>query len=179
MNHTCSATHSRLYYRLICILLPFYPQLRRQCNCTKPVVAIVNILFAISILERTGLLGLAVDTDAGNIGQKLFVERLHMFMVFDVFVRHRHLAATDTGADVRHTIVVSNLFMLIVRIALSSLSGIPHNRIGPTPALPYREGVLKCKSRFHFTFEHIRRCYDLCISITNDPETFDCKPFSS
>ena len=48
-------------------------------------------------------------------------------MMRDMIIHHRHLSPTDTGTDVTHTIVISNLLMLIIRITLTILRGIHHN----------------------------------------------------
>lgn len=47
-------------------------------------------------------------------------------MVRDMLIRHRHLAPTDAGSDVRHAVVIPNLLVLIVGIVLAVLSRVHH-----------------------------------------------------
>ena len=42
-------------------------------------------------------------------------------------IQHSHLPAADTCTDVRHSVVVSNLLVLVVRITLAVLRGVHHN----------------------------------------------------
>ena len=48
-------------------------------------------------------------------------------MMYDVLISHRHLTTTDTCTNVTHPIVIAYLFVLIIRISLTGLSGIEHN----------------------------------------------------
>ena len=43
---------------------------------------------------------------------------------------HSHLSAADTGANIAHAVVIADSLMLIIRISLSGLGGIPHNLVG-------------------------------------------------
>ena len=43
-----------------------------------------------------------------------------------MFVKYGHLAAPDTGTDVRETVVVADGLVLVVRICLAGLGGQPH-----------------------------------------------------
>ena len=45
-------------------------------------------------------------------------------------VEHRHLSAADTGADVRHAVVVTDGRVLVVGVSIAGLSGIPHHLVG-------------------------------------------------
>lgn len=51
---------------------------------------------------------------------------LDVLMVRDMLIRHRHLAPTDAGSDVRHAVVIPNLLVLIVGIVLAVLSRVHH-----------------------------------------------------
>lgn len=42
----------------------------------------------------------------------------------NVFIYNRHLTTTDSGTDVRHTVVVTDCFVLIIRIALACLGSV-------------------------------------------------------
>ena len=54
----------------------------------------------------------------------LSVEFLHMLMVCDMFVNHRHLSATDSGADIAHAVIVTDMFVLVVGVRLAGLGSI-------------------------------------------------------
>ena len=48
-------------------------------------------------------------------------------MMIDMISSHSHLAATDTGTNITHTIIVTDTFMLIIRICLAGLCSIEHD----------------------------------------------------
>ena len=50
--------------------------------------------------------------------------------MLDMRIQNSHLAATDTRTNIRHTIIVTDSRMLIIRIRITSLRSIPHNLIG-------------------------------------------------
>ena len=50
-----------------------------------------------------------------------------MLMMFYMFIGYCHLTATDASADVRHTIVIANLLMLVIRIIFASLCCVEHD----------------------------------------------------
>ena len=60
-------------------------------------------------------------------GQQFFVKSLHVLVVSDVGLRHRHLSASDTGADVRHAVIVADFGVLVVGVGIAGLSGVPHD----------------------------------------------------
>ena len=55
---------------------------------------------------------------ARNILQRLFIKLLNMLMMCNMVISHHHLPTANNGTNVRHTVIVPNLLMLIVRIAL-------------------------------------------------------------
>lgn len=71
-----------------------------------------------------------MDMNARHIGQQFLIKLLHMLMMLDMRIENSHLAATDTCANIGHTIVVADGSVLVVRICVTSLSGIPHYLIG-------------------------------------------------
>lgn len=71
-----------------------------------------------------------MDMNTRHIGQQFLIKLLHMLMMLDMRIKHRHLAATDTCANIGHTIVVANGSVLVVWIGITSLCRIPHNLIG-------------------------------------------------
>lgn len=71
-----------------------------------------------------------MDMNTRHIGQQFLIKLLHMLMMLDMRIKHRHLVATDTCTNIGHTIVVANGRMLIVRISIARLRSIPHNLIG-------------------------------------------------
>lgn len=71
-----------------------------------------------------------MNMHARDIGQQFLIKLPHMLMMLDMRIENSHLAATDTCANIGHTIVVANGRMLIVRISIARLRSIPHNHIG-------------------------------------------------
>ena len=71
-----------------------------------------------------------MNMHARDIGQQFLIKLLHMLMMLDMRIENSHLTATDTCANIGHTIVVANGRMLIVRISIARLRSIPHNLIG-------------------------------------------------
>ena len=67
---------------------------------------------------------------ARDIGQQFLIKLPHMLMMLDMRIKNSHLAATDTCADIGHTIVVADGSVLVVWIGITSLCRIPHNLIG-------------------------------------------------
>ena len=67
---------------------------------------------------------------ARDIGQQFLIKLPHMLMMLDMRIENSHLTATDTCANIGHTIVVANGRMLIVWISIARLRSIPHNLIG-------------------------------------------------
>ena len=53
-----------------------------------------------------------MNMHARDIGQQFLIKLLHMLMMLDMRIENSHLAATDTCADIGHTIVVANGSML-------------------------------------------------------------------
>ena len=71
-----------------------------------------------------------MNMHARDIGQQFLIKLLHMLMMLDMRIENSHLAATDTCADIGHTIVVADGSVLVVWIGITSLCRIPHNLIG-------------------------------------------------
>ena len=65
--------------------------------------------------------------DSLHISQQLTIQTAQMLMVCYVLIHHRHLAATDTGTNVTHPIVIAYTLVLVVGIGLTGLGGIEHN----------------------------------------------------
>ena len=53
-----------------------------------------------------------------------------MLVMLDVIIDHRHLTPSNTGADITHTIVETNVLMLVVWERFAGLSGIEKNTLG-------------------------------------------------
>lgn len=71
--------------------------------------------------------GVAVDLDAFDPVEQFAVEVIHMPVVCDVLLEHRHLTAADARADVGHAVVVADFLVLVVRVCLSGLGGVEHD----------------------------------------------------
>ena len=115
MDDTSCTTNSTFHDSLICILLTLNLYIRIKRNGAKP---IIRVIFPSGRL--------AVNSHTFNILQQLFIEFLNMLMVSYVIVNDSHLATTNTSANITHTVVISYLLVLIVRIALTVLCSIHH-----------------------------------------------------
>ena len=51
-------------------------------------------------------------------------------MMSNMILENSHLTTADTRTNIRHTIVVANLGMLVVRISITCLCSVPHNVVG-------------------------------------------------
>ena len=116
MSDTCRTTHSTGHDGLIGLFLPLHTQRRIERDGAEPVVGVVITVS-----------GLGMHCDARDTGQQLLVELLHMLMMGDMVISHRHLTAPDTCAYITHTVVVTDFLMLIIRVALTVLGGIHHH----------------------------------------------------
>ena len=67
-----------------------------------------------------------MNSNALYISQQLFIHLLHVFVMSKVVIYHRHLSTTNASTNVRHTIVVTYLLMLIVWVAFTILSCVHH-----------------------------------------------------
>ena len=68
-----------------------------------------------------------MEIDALYIGKCLFVHVSDMTMVSDVVMNNSHLTASNTGTNIRKTIVVTNFLMLIIRVSLTCLCSKEHH----------------------------------------------------
>ena len=116
MSDTCRTAHSTGHDGLIGLFLPLHTQRRIERDGAEPVVGVVITVS-----------GLGMHCDARDTGQQLLVELLHMLMMGDMVISHRHLTAPDTCAYITHTVVVTDLLMLIIRVALTVLGSIHHH----------------------------------------------------
>lgn len=119
VDHTCGAAHCGLDDLLVGILLTLNVNGRVQCRCTEPEIRII-----------ARILRLLMDMNARDIGQQFLIKLLNMLMMLDMRIENSHMAATDTRTNIGHTIVVADGSVLVVRIGVTSLSGIPHYLIG-------------------------------------------------
>ena len=115
MNHTSSTTHGTLHDGLVSVLLAFDFDVLVQRDSAKPIVAVIFTSVRLS-----------VDMDSRYIGQQILVLLLHVLMVGDMVVSNSHLATTDAGTDIAHTVVEAYLLVLIVRVTLTVLSDVHH-----------------------------------------------------
>ena len=73
-----------------------------------------------------------MDLNTRHISQQLLVQLLHVLVMRQVVLHHRHLPTADTCADVGHPIIIADLLVLIVRIALAVLRSVHHD---PAPLI--------------------------------------------
>ena len=116
MYHACSATDSSLNNCLVGILLSLHLHILIDSDGAKPIVRVV-----------TASGGLTVYSHALHIFQQLFIKSLHVLVMCNMVIHHRHLATSNTSANVRHTVVITYFLMLVVWIALAILRSIHHN----------------------------------------------------
>ena len=92
--------------------------LRIKSCCTEPEVGI-----------EARVCRLLVDMNPRNVSKEFLVEGLDVLVMSDMRIENGHLAAADTSAYIGHTVVVADGSMLIVRICIAGLGGIPHNLV--------------------------------------------------
>ena len=114
VGHSCSAAHSTGHHRRIGAGLPLDAQVGRESERAEPVVGIE--------FRRGG----SVHTQSFHIGQQLLVHALHVPVMRQMVIHHRHLSASDTCTDVAHAVVVAHRFVLVIGISLACLGGVPH-----------------------------------------------------
>ena len=117
VNHAAGASDSCFDHLFISVFLAFDTQVGIDDGGTEPEVRVV--------LRRGGL----VQCHARHIFKQFTIQSLHMFMMFNMFVGHKHLSASDAGADITHAVVISYGSMLIIRISVTGLGSIPHDVI--------------------------------------------------
>ena len=117
MGHAGGSAHCTPDGAAVGILLTPDAQVRVESHGIQPVVAVVS-------LRRV-----LVEGDAVHVLQELAVEGAHVPVMGDVFVSHRHLAAADARADVRHAVVVPDALVLVVGIGLPGLGSIEHDLV--------------------------------------------------
>ena len=116
MDHPGSTADGCFDYLIVCILLPLDPNLRVDRGSAEPEIGIIPLIRRLSVHRYPG-----------HVGQQLLIECLHVLVVSKVIPQHRHLSATDAGADIREAVVVSDGGMVVVRIGITRLGGIPHD----------------------------------------------------
>ncbi len=130
MNNASRTANSCLYHILISILLTLYLHVSIECRGAKPEVCII------AFVSR-----LLVDMHTPYIFQQFFIKCLNVLVMGNVVIKYRHLSATDTCAYIRHTIIIANGSMLIVRISIACLYSIPHDAIGILPITAYQRAT--------------------------------------
>ena len=118
LDDTGCSTHGSLDDFLVSILLTLDANFGIDGCGTEPEVGII---------ARIGWL--LVEGDARNILQELLVEFLDVLVVGNVLVEDCHLTTADTCTYVGHAVVVANGGMLVVRICIACLGGIPHDGV--------------------------------------------------
>ena len=119
MDNASGTPHCCFDNFFVGILLTLNLHIRIQSSSTKPEVGII-----------ARICRLFVDMHARNLLQQFFIQRLDMFMMGNMVIQYRHLTTTNTSTHIRHTIVIANSTVLIVRISITSLCSIPHHLVG-------------------------------------------------
>ena len=86
-----------------------------------------GVTFLAAVTYGAVIVPILHEFKSDNIHNIVNHSEARLLMVGDMFIQHRHLATSDTGTDIRHTIVVADLFMLIIRIGLTGLRSIEHD----------------------------------------------------
>ena len=126
MGHAGGSSDGARYHLFICVLLPLYLQVRVERACAEPEVGVeysVCRLMPGDVRIVCGG-GIAVHRYSLHVLQQFAVELLHVPVVGDMVVDHRHLSAAYAGADVAHAVVVADVLVLVVWIALAGLCGV-------------------------------------------------------
>ena len=95
VDHTRGTAHGRLDHLLVRILLADDTDRRIQRRCAQPVIRL-----------ETPVLRLLMYLNTRHIRQQLLVQLLHMAMMRDMRIQHRHLTTADTRAHIRHAVIV-------------------------------------------------------------------------
>ena len=112
------SSHGAADDALVGLVLSLDVEVGREGDGAEPVVAVVAAVG-----------GLAVDGDARHVGEEALIERLDVLVVRDMVAGDGHLSAADAGADIGHTVVVADGFVLVVGVGLASLGGVPHDAL--------------------------------------------------
>ncbi len=118
MNHSGGSAHSRPDDLLVGIFLSFDAYRRVEGGGAEPEVRV-----------KARVCRLPVDMHARDVRQQFLIQPLHMLMMGDMRTENRHLTSAYAGADVGHTVVVADGRVLVVRIGVTRLGGIPHDFI--------------------------------------------------
>ena len=101
--------------RIIGMFFSFYVQGGIEQDRTEPIVAVVTRRRVFMQLNTL------------NSGQQILVEPANMFVVSDMLVGNGHLPTADSGAYVRHPVIVSDLLVLVIGIGFTGLRGVEHD----------------------------------------------------
>ena len=89
MYHACSTSHSTSHNGLVSILLTLHLHILVYSNGAQPVVRVI-----------LPCCRLRVNLNTGHTSQEFLIESLHMLMMLNVVIHHRHLSTTDTSTDI-------------------------------------------------------------------------------
>ena len=115
VGHSGGTAYSPLDCRFVSMLFTFHMYIRIKQDRAQPIVTVE--------MGR----GILVQYDSIHSGKQFLIKLADMPMVGNMFIEYRHLPTSDTGADVRHSIIVTDLLMLIIRVRFSRLGSIEHD----------------------------------------------------
>ena len=97
------------------IVLTFHAQRRIERDGAKPEITVIT------------LRGTFVKSDPAHPLEQLPVKSLNMSMVCNMRIDNGHLPPADTGADIAHPVVVTNMFVLVIGVGFTCLRSIKEN----------------------------------------------------
>ena len=116
MNLSCSTTDGSSDRLLISMLLTTDMQVLIEQDGAQPEV-------------RLHVTWLIMESDTADIRKGITIPGGDMTVMGDMLIKDGHLTTSDTGTDVTHTIVVSHRLMMVIRISLTGLGGVPHHTV--------------------------------------------------
>ena len=116
MNLSCSTTDGTTDRMFIGMLLATNMQVLIEQDGAQPEV-------------RLHVIRLVVEGDTIDMCKGITILCSDMTVMGDMLIKDGHLSTSDTGTDVTHTIVVTHRLMMIVRVCLTGLGGVPHHTV--------------------------------------------------
>ena len=113
--HSGRSAHCALHGFGVGLFLPLHLECRVEGDGVEPEVGV-------HIGRRV-----VVKVDTVDVGKGLGVDPRESPVMGNVLVKHRHLPAPDTRADVAHAVVVAYHLVLVIRKSLTGLRGVEHD----------------------------------------------------
>ena len=116
MNQSCRTTDGTTDRMFIGMLLTTNMQILIEQDGAQPEV-------------RLHVTWFVVEGDTIDMCKGITIFCGDMTVMGDMLIKDGHLSTSDTGTDVTHTIVVTHSLMMIVRVCLTGLGGVPHHTV--------------------------------------------------